>query len=339
MWVKEFISHNIQFGSFYDEFYFDTSMPSIGLQVCYDQDEKTKTTQTSPFIAGETAFKKKALDVYGPTLGQGQVGFPGERVAPLTPTQTQATDVQGFLDQFAPYRDMPMFGEGQAALSGILAGKTGAAPITPEATEQYISGAIADPRRKAFERFERPAIREEFAGPGFWGSARAKAVGERSQEMEDWIGEMGAQTRWDVEQANRQIEEAKAGRALAAIEPARAYAGEPTREATARLAGRAGVFGLSAEQQTQQQRQINAAIQTFAEEQRITDPENLEILMALLNMQPTGGITTRTSQSPSGFTQAANWAGVAALGYGAFGGMGGETGVNMPADVRAQLYQ
>lgn len=273
------------------------------------QDEKTKTTQTSPFVAGETEFKKKALDIYGPTLGQGQVSFAGERVAPLTPTQTQATDVQGFLEQFSPYRDMPMFGEGQAALSGILAGRTGAAPITPEATEQYISGAIADPRRKAFERFERPAIREEFAGPGFWGSARAKAVGERSQEMEDWIGEMGAQTRWDVEQANRQIEEAKAGRALAAIEPARMYAGEPTREATARLGGRAEVFGLSGEQQAQQQREINVAIQKFAEEQRITDPENLEILMRLLQLQPTGGVTTRTEQAPSTLGQIQGWAG------------------------------
>jgi len=281
------------------------------------QDEKSKQTQTSPYVAGETEWKRKALDVYGPTLGQGQVSFAGERIAPLTPTQTQATDVQGFLEQFAPYRDMPMFGEGQEALSGILAGRTGAAPITPEATEQYITGAIADPRRKAFERFERPAIREEFAGPGFWGSARAKAVGERSQEMEDWIGEMGAQTRWDVEQANRQIEEAKAGRSLAAIEPARMYAGEPTREATARLAGRAGVFGLSAEQQQQQQREINVAMNIFREELRETDPENLEILMALLNMQPTGGVTVRQETRPSDFQQAANWAGVAALGYGA----------------------
>ena len=273
------------------------------------QDEKTKQTQTSPFIAGETAYKKQALDIYGPTLGQGQVSFPGERVAPLTPTQTQATDVQGFLDKFSPYRDMPMFGEGQAALSGILSGKTGAAPITPEATEQYIQGAITDPRRKAFERFERPAIREEFAGPGFWGSARAKAVGERSQEMEDWIGEMGAQTRWDVEQANRQIEEAKAGRSLAGIGEARAYAGEPTREATARLAGRAGVFGLSSEQQAQQQREINNAIQIFAEEQRITDPENLEILMQLLKLAPTGGITIRQEKRPSELQQAQGWAG------------------------------
>ena len=290
------------------------------------QDDKTKQTQTSPYVAGETKWKKKALDIYGPTLGQGQTSFEGERLAPMTPTQTQATDVKGFLEQFSPYRDMPMFGEGQEALSGILSGRTGAAPITPEATEQYITGAIADPRRKAFEQHERPGIREEFAGPGFWGSARAKAVGERSQEMEDWIGEKGAQTRWDVGQANRQIEEAKAGRALAAIEPARAYAGEPTREATAKLAGRAGVFGLSAEQQTQQQREINTAIQKFAEEQQITDPENLNILMQLLSMQPTGGITIRGEQRPSEFSQAANWAGVAKLGIGALGGMGAAGG-------------
>ena len=138
------------------------------------QDEKSKQQQTSPYVAGETEWKKKALDIYGPTLGQGQVPFAGERLAPMTPTQTQATDVQGFLEQFAPYRDMPMFGEGQEALSGILSGKTGAAPITPEATEAYIKGSITDPRRRAFERFEAPAIREEFAGPGYWGSGHSQ---------------------------------------------------------------------------------------------------------------------------------------------------------------------
>lgn len=247
-----------------------------------------KETQTQTGATPEQRkWMGKALDLYGPTLGQGvkiPPGEVGERLAPMTPTQTQATDVQGFLKQFAPYRDMPMFGEGQKALSGILAGETGAAPITPEATERYIEGAIADPRRRAFERFERPAIREEFAGPGFWGSARAKAVGERSQEMEDWIGEMGAQTRWDVEQANRQIEEAKAGRSLAAIEPARMYAGEPTREATARLAGRENVFALSGIQQQQQQAELNMTRQILSEEFAITDPEDLEIILSLLGM-------------------------------------------------------
>lgn len=273
----------------------------------------SKQTQTS-YLPAQKDWMEQALDIYGPTLGQGTKipsGEIGERLAPMTPTQTQATDVQGFLEKFAPYRDMPMFGETGTALSGILSGETGAAPITPEATEKYITGAIADPRRRAFEKYEAPGIREEFAGPGYWGSARATAVGERSQEMEDWIGEMGAQTRWDVEQANRQIEEAKAGRSLAAIQPSMQYAQTPTREAQARLVGRAGVAELSSTQQQQQQAEFNMARQILSEEFAITDPEDLQIIMNLLEM----GYSTATGKAEG-----------PGLGYSVLSGMAGGFG-------------
>jgi len=279
------------------------------------QDKKTKTQQTSPYVSGEAEWKKSALDIYGPTLGQGQQIYPGERVAPLTPTMTQASDVQGFLDQFAPYRDMPMFGETGTALSGALEGITGAQPISSETAKDIFGRIYKEPTKKRWEEHIRPTIRESYAGPGFWGSARAKAEMEGAQDVADWLGAEEGRFMWDVEQANRQIAEAKAGRSLAAIQPAMAYAGLPTQEAQQRLAGRTDVLGLSGVQQRQQQAEINAAIQRFAEENRITDPENLDIFLKLMGLAPMGGITVRAEEDPGLLAQGQGWAG-------AIGGVG-----------------
>ena len=242
---------------------------------------KQTTTSKSP---AQNKWMGEALDIYGPSMGQGQEIYQGDRVAPMTETQTQASDVQGFLDRFAPYRDMPMFGETGQALGGLLSGQAGAQKITPEATESYFKGAIEDPRRKAYQQYDKPAIQEAFAGPGYWGSARAQEQSRSAGELSDWLGTERAKLGWDVEQANRNIEEAKAGRALSALGPGMQYGQAPTQNALANLQGRAGTFDLAGAPQRQQQAEINSAIQQFAEENRLTDPEDMQILLALLGM-------------------------------------------------------
>ncbi len=62
------------------------------------------------------------------------------------------------------------------------------------------------------------------------------------------------------------------------------YATLPTQEYLSRLSGRTGAFGLASVEQQQRQAEINAAMQKFAEEYRITDPENMNILMQLLGL-------------------------------------------------------
>ncbi len=48
-------------------------------------------------------------------------------------------------------------------------------------------------------------------------------------------------------------------------------------------------FDLASVEQRQQQAEIDAAIQRFAEENRITDPENLSILLSLIGMGGAAG--------------------------------------------------
>jgi len=254
--------------------------------------EKTESATSSPYTKEQRKYVKTALQAYGPALEQGQISYPGERVAPFTTGQQAALgQTEGFLDQFAPQREMPMFGEGASALSGILSGQTGAQSITPEMTENLFRRAYEEPRTRYFEKYERPLAREEYAGPGFWGSARARAVSEKGREMGEWLGEQRGELDWQTEMYNRQLAEDKARRTQAGIDQALAYGREPTMEAGRRLAGTQGVFGALSTEQAQRQMEINANVERFAEEHRITDPENLSILMALLG-QPYGGTKT-----------------------------------------------
>lgn len=282
----------------------------------------SKQVSTS-YTPEQRQWLSKALNIYGPTLGQGEKIFQGERVAPLTETQTKATDVQGFLDRFAPYRDMPMFGETGTALSGILSGTTGADYITPEATGKYFKGAIEDPARKEYRENVLPAIRESFAGPGFWSGARANEQAESAQDLADWLGTQRAGLEWDVLQSNRAIDEAKAGRALSAIGPGIQYSQAPTQEALSRLAGKAGAFELASVPQQQRQAEINATIQKFQEEGRITSQEDLNILMALLNMNYSSGVA---SNEPPG------------LGYVALSNMLGSAGKSFGTELGSNWF-
>lgn len=75
-----------------------------------------------------------------------------------------------------------------------------------EFPEEYFSTAIAGPLRRAFETETRPAIAEEFVGPGtYWGTARAGEVTKGRARMEEDItsrrAELAHQTQLQALQA------------------------------------------------------------------------------------------------------------------------------------------
>lgn len=276
---------------------------------CFSGAESQSTSRAKTGVQED--WLNKALGVYGPQIGTGQPSYPGQQVAEFTPTQKAALGgAEGFLGAFTPDRPMPMYGETGTALKGILGGETGAETITPQMTSDYFKRVFQQPAARQFSEFTRPLIREEYAGPGFWGSARAKAVTKAGQEMGDWLGEQRGGLEWQAGEANRAIQEAKAGRAFGAIPMGMEYGRQPTQEATARLAGRQGVFGFAGAEQQQQQTLINSAIQKFKEGQRLTDPEVMNIVMGLLGLS--FSTATSTAQGPGlGY----NIAGSLAQGY------------------------
>jgi hypothetical protein len=153
--------------------------------------------------------------------------------------------------------------------------------------QDYYSRAIEAPAKKRYGEYYQPAISEFFAGPGYWSSARAGAQMEGAQDLSDWLGTQRGQLGWDVMQANRAAEEAKAQRALSAV-PMGFQAGMlPTQEAQQRLAGTTGVFDFLGVEQAQRQAETNAAIDKWQAGERLTDPEVMQIMMGLLSMSYT----------------------------------------------------
>jgi len=110
----------------------------------------------------------------------------------------------------------PLRQQTQAATGRALSGRP-SATVNTAATEGFIQGAIANPLRKNFQENTLQQTKRSFAGPGYWGSARAKAEVKGAQDVESQIGSLGAQYRYADEQARRELSESAANRSLAAI--------------------------------------------------------------------------------------------------------------------------
>ena len=263
--------------------------------------ESEQRSQQTAKTQSQTDQLNNLLGIYGPQAGQGANVFQGSRVAGLTPTQQGALDVGSFLPQFGAASDLPLNQETGNALRGILAGTAGAEPFTQEGTSNFFREAIEKPAIDNFNRFVNPAIQEGFAGPGFFGSARGNALREGATDVSNQLGQQRAQLAFDTEQANRQIDDAKANRALASVGAAQQFGQTQTDTALKNLGGRGQIAALSGITQQQEQAEINSAIQKFAEENRLTDPEDMQILMSLLGLGFGTSSSAGTSSTSPGF--------------------------------------
>jgi hypothetical protein len=300
-----------------------------GFSARYDKgQESVRDDESASFIPVQRTGLETALEMFTQQgrIGSGQESFAGDRVAPFGDIQNQALSpesLKGFLDTFSANRDIPFFGETGDALSGILRGETGAEQITPERAEQVFQQTRVDPRLREFERFTKPLIEEQFAGPNFQSSARAREVGLAGERVGEDLGDERAGFLFDIENVNRQLEEAKAGRTLSAIPTGFQAGGIPEQIAGARLAGRTGIFDFASAQQSQAQREIQAEREIFQEAQRFMDPEDLSALMGFL------GLNFQTSSldidAPSSFQAGSQKVG-SAVGSGISAGLGAALG-------------
>jgi len=110
----------------------------------------------------------------------------------------------------------PLMQQTRQAAGRALSGRP-SVQVNPQTTEQYIQKAIAEPLRKQYAENTRWAVRGAYAGPGFWGSSRAKAETKAAQDTEQQIAALAAQARYADEQARRQLAESAANRSLQAI--------------------------------------------------------------------------------------------------------------------------
>jgi len=285
-----------------------------------DKGSGTKTTTTSPYSQSQLDTIEQGLDIYGPTLGQGANVYQGQRVAGATGTQQGVFDqLPEFANMFGDLSGSPLQKQLEATSGQLLAGERGAQPITPEQESTFFNRAIRDPRQREFQQTEAPLIREEFAGPGFYGSARAKEVVEAQGDINAQLSGQRGQLAFDVLSRNQQIEESSANRALNAINPSLAVGRAPTQQALDQIGGISQVAQISDAERVQRQTEINSEMQKFFEENLITDPQNISIIMQFLGIPGASSQTSKTSTAPRSF-HTEDWAEVGAQSLaGAFG--------------------
>ena len=261
---------------------------------------EAKTTEQKAELAN-------MLSLYGPQMGQNENVWQGQRVTPFSDLQSTAISGAGnFADIFSQPTQVgtPLFQETGTALKDTLAGTTGAQKMGPQDVQDYFKTTSYDPTMQSLQRDVLPGIDESFAGPGFFASGRSHARGEAITDTRDLLAQQSAQLQWDVFGQNQAIDEAKAGRTLAAVPQAMQFGQVPAQEvqnnlgiAAQQIGGLNELFGIGSAQQTQEQAELQAEITRFAEENAITDPENLAILMGLLGLNFSSGSSQSSSSS------------------------------------------
>jgi len=241
--------------------------------------------QSKSYTTAQEKGLASALTAYSPRVGQGENVYSGQRVADFSPFQNQAmTQAQGLLDSFSPDQGMSLYGQTGDTLQNILSGNTGAAQLSMDQANDTFNRQYANPAYRNFQQNTSPLLQEQFAGPGFWSSARAGAVGDAAGDLGSQLEASRAGYLWDTEQKNTALQESAAARQQEGVNQSMQYDMLPTQQAIAQAQGTSALFELGQQEQQQEQQQINSDIQKFAEENRITSEEDMAILLSLLGM-------------------------------------------------------
>jgi len=285
---------------------------------CFSSSERKQ--QSDSKTASQRSWMDKTIELYGKTLGQNKV-YGGQTVAPFSDLQTGAlTSAKNYADFFATPMQVgtPLGSETGTAIKGLLAGTTGATSLSDADIQNYFTEKHYNPAMKNLKENVNPLIDEAHAGPGYFGSARSNARVKAATDTSDRLSEQRAQLFWDAQKQNQAIEEAKAGRTLSTLDPAMRYGDTEYRNtmqnleiAATQISGLKELFGFGAAEQTQEQAELQAEFKKWLDENEVTDPENIAILLSLLG---------QNFSSSSGYSSGPG------LGYTAVAGLAGGFG-------------
>jgi hypothetical protein len=192
----------------------------------------------------------------------------------MTPTQdkyfNQALDLYGgSLGENNVYSGQRVADLSPSQKSVFDFANTGGFVTTPQETTDYYNSTIKNPTLKNLNESVIPATKEAFSGPGYWGSGRASAEAKATQDTYDVLNTKWGDLNWQVKQDN--------------------------------MNNQAKALSVGQAEQEYNQNVINADMQKFAEQNQITDPTNLSVLMSLL------GLTSGTSNLQIGSTTTPSW--------------------------------
>jgi hypothetical protein len=275
---------------------------------CFSSGGSSNQNTSTNFQPWQDELAKKIKDEYLPKLGAGANVYQGQRVADLTGLQTGAIGAgNNFLPAFQNPTSQanPLMPETGQAIGGLLAGTTGAQKITPEQTQAYFKGNIQDPAIRTLKQDILPAFDVGSQGGDFFGSNRAKGAIKAGTDVANTLTQQKANLDWNVTQSNNALDEAKAGRTQTAVNQGMNYSRLPAQQtmdqvntAIAQVSGLKDLFGIGSAQQTQAQNEIVADIAKFAEDNQLTNPDDLAVLMSLIERNFSTGSGSGSSSGP-----------------------------------------
>ena len=189
----------------------------------YGESESSSKNKSSSFLGIQEDVLTEFLNSQRGRIGSGQPSFSGDRVAGFNELQDKALSLAPETLFRSQQQENDLF-------------KTG----------------IEQPAMRRFQQETVPLIREEFAGPGFFSSARAQETVRAGEDLASGLESERANLRRETEGINRD--------------------------------GVSKLFDFGSAQQAQDQRQIDSEIEQFIEQTRLTNPEDVAILTALLGM-------------------------------------------------------
>ena len=273
---------------------------------CFSGSESKQTSQS--YTKDQEKGLAQMIKAYLPSVGQGENIYEGERLAGLSAEQNNLLSQGSSLGNlFSAETSMPLFNETGQALTGLLNGTTGAQRISDDKANEIFQKSYYNPAVKNYKEVVAPSISESYAGPGYWGGARAGAQVKGSQDLADTLSTARGEFDWNVLQQNQALDEARAARSQTAVGQGMQYGQMPTQEALNKLGGLTNTFSFLDVERQQKQAEIDTAIQKFAEENRITNQEDLNILLALLGMNYSSSSGTQ-SGAGLGYSMASSFA-------------------------------
>jgi hypothetical protein len=265
---------------------------------CFDSSSSKQTSTSESKTAGQKTLLQQLIDKFSPEIDKGPSVFQGDTVAGLSDLQRTgigaAGDIGGTFTtptSSAGFGGGDLAGETTTAVSDLLTGQLGAKQLSSDQFGDFFKASVSDPARKSFREETNPAIQEAFAGPGFFSSARSKELVKGKTDLEDALTATLSSGQLANLQRNQQLDEAKAGRTQGAVGQAIQVGQAQTQTirdniaiAASQVQGLKELIGIGAVEQSQEQQEIFAEIQKFAEENQLVDPDDLAVLMALLNL-------------------------------------------------------
>lgn len=192
---------------------------------------KTKTVSAPSPVSVWSPEQQAVMRTLAPIIQQGLAGpapaYPGQLYVPPTP------------EEEAYFKRVPFLAEELAQMRARL-GRP-AFEISPETIEQFYRQAIRAPAMREWEQTVLPTIKEAYAGPGWWGSARAQAEAKAAESLATELARQRAQLAYLEEQARRT--------ALSEAAAREATYGLPYATAESQMLGTAGEYARSIAQQ------------------------------------------------------------------------------------------